>query len=188
MFFNGFLYLVQDLENHVKLISHNGRLRVLALVVGHAHDYIRWVDQRLFVQRGSDFAGDLEVHLVGDGLVGQVVLAGDGQAKITGGNDAVVVLDDDVVGVATGRLPLDSAVDVVVAEGDGELELAVDVFHAGFGAALGVDLSVEESWGQDVGAHVAGVALDADVVAGRQLVGRGFLDGQVRFFDLETKK
>jgi hypothetical protein len=32
------------------------------------------------------------------------------------------------------------------------------------------------------------VALDADVVAGRQLVGRGFLDGQVRFFDLETKK
>jgi hypothetical protein len=32
------------------------------------------------------------------------------------------------------------------------------------------------------------VALDADVVAGRQLVGRGFLDGQVRFFDLETKR
>jgi len=55
-----------------------------------------------------------------------------------------VVLNDDIVGVTAGSFPVHSAVEVVVAESDGELELAVDVFHAGLRTALGVDLSVEE--------------------------------------------
>ena len=95
------------------------------------------------------------------------------------------MLDDDVIGVAAGSFPPDAAVNVIVAESDGEFELAVDVFHARLGATLGVDLSVEESGGKNVGNHVAGVALDAHVVAGGQLVGRGFLNGQIGFFNLE---
>ena len=99
-----------------------------------------------------------------------------------------MILNDNVIGVASGRLARHAAVQVVVAEGDGELELSVDVFHAGFGAALGVDLSVEEGGGEDVGDHVSGVALDGHVVAGRQLVGGGFFNGEVGLFNLETKK
>jgi len=55
----------------------------------------------------------------------------------------------------------------------------------GLRASLGVDLSVEEGGGEDVGDHVTRVAVDADVVAGGQLVGGRFLDGQVGFFDLK---
>jgi len=54
------------------------------------------------------------------------------------------VLNDNVIGVAAGSFPVDSAIEIVVAECDGEFELAVDIFHAGLGAALGIDLSVEE--------------------------------------------
>ena len=99
-----------------------------------------------------------------------------------------MMLNDDVIGVASGRLTRHAAVQVVVAESDGELELSVDVFHAGFGAALGVDLAVEEGGGEDVGDHVSGVALDGYVVTGGQLVGGGFFNGKVGFFNLETKR
>lgn len=177
--------LVNNFEDHAQRVSNNGGLRVLALIIGNPHDHVRRVNQRLLVQRGSNLTGDLEIDLVWDGLVGQVILAGDGEAEIAWGDNPVVMLDDDVIGVAAGSFPPDAAVNVIVAESDGEFELAVYVFHARLGATLGVDLSVEESGGKNVGNHVAGVALDAHVVAGGQLVGRGFLNGQIGFFNLE---
>lgn len=180
--------LIQDFEDHAERISNDGGLGVLALVVGNPHDHVRGVHQGLLVEGRSDLAGDLEVNLVGHRLVGQVVLAGHREAEVAGRDDPVVVLDDDIIGIAAGSLPLDAAVEVVVAEGDGELELAVDVLHAGLGASLGVDLSVEEGGGENVGDHVTGVAVDADVVAGGQLVGGGFLDGQVGLLDLKHIK
>jgi len=100
--------LIQNFEDHGQGVAHNGGLRVLALIVGYPHDHVRRVDQRFLVEGRSNFAGDLEVDLVGDGLVGQVVLAGHREAEVAGGDDPVVMLDDDVIGVTSCSLPPDA--------------------------------------------------------------------------------
>ena len=53
-------------------------------------------------------------------------------------------LDDDFVGVEPLRLPLDVALDVVVAHLDGELYLVLNVDDAAVRVVLGVDLAVED--------------------------------------------
>jgi hypothetical protein len=53
-------------------------------------------------------------------------------------------LDDDFVGVESLRLPLDVALDVVVAHLDGELDLVLHIDHAAVRVVLGVDFAVEE--------------------------------------------
>ena len=55
----------------------------------------------------------------------------------------MLYLDDDLVGVEPLRLPLDVALDVVVAHLDGELNLVLDVHDAAVRVVLGVNLSVE---------------------------------------------
>jgi len=55
----------------------------------------------------------------------------------------VVYLNDDLVGVESLRLPLDVALDVVVAHLDRKLNLVLDVHDAAVGVVLGVDLSIE---------------------------------------------
>ena len=52
-------------------------------------------------------------------------------------------LDDDFVGVEALRLPLDVALDVVVAHLDGELNLVFHVDNATVWIVLGVNLAVE---------------------------------------------
>ena len=53
-------------------------------------------------------------------------------------------LNDNLVGVEALGLPLDVALDVVVAHLDGELNLVFNVDDAAVGVVLGVDLAVED--------------------------------------------
>ena len=94
------------------------------------------------------------------------------------------MLDDDLGGVNAGAFPLHAALEIVVAQLDGEVQLVVDVLNAGDGASFGVNLAVELGSGADVGHHVAGVTVDGHVVTPAQGVGGGLFDGQVGFFDL----
>ena len=63
-------------------------------------------------------------------------------------------MNDDLVGVEALGLPLDVALDVVVAHLDGELDLVLDVDDAAVGVLLGVDLAGEYLVGGDGGDHV----------------------------------
>ena len=60
---------------------------------------------------------------------------------------------------------------------DAEVLLVLNVSHASDWWSLGVNFSLEHGCGVDVGHHVSGVAVDADVVAGGKLVSGGLLDG-----------
>lgn len=121
-----------------------------------------------------------EVDFVRDALVGQVVLARDGQPEIGTGDDLVVVLNDDVVHVPPETVLFDVALEVVVGHVEFELEAALDVLHARVRAALGVDLTVEQLARLYASDHVAGAAVDAHVVTGAQFVGGRFGDVQIR--------
>ena len=74
----GTLLLVDDVEDHEERVSDDGRLRVIPVDgVFDPHDDVGTLDGGLLVQRRSDFARDGQVHRVGHGFVGQVVLTGE---------------------------------------------------------------------------------------------------------------
>ena len=161
---------VDDLEAEVESVAHLGRLHVDAIFGGDAHDDVGSLHHGLLAQDGDDVAGDLEVHLVGHALVSQVVLAMDGQAEIGAGDDAVVVLEDDVIGVAARSVFAHVALDVVVGHAQFKVEAGRHVVDARIGAALGVDFAVEDLARSDLGHHVSRPAVDGHVVARAQLV------------------
>ena len=90
----GGVALVDDLEDHGERVADDGRLGVVAAGVLHAHDHVGRVHGGLLVEGGGDLARDGEVDGVGDGLVGQVVGAGQAEAQVVRGHDAVVVLEE----------------------------------------------------------------------------------------------
>lgn len=120
-----------------------------------------------------------QVHLVGDALVGQVVLTGHSQPQVGAGDDFIVVLDDHVVDVTPQPVLPHVALQVVVGHAQLELQTIVHVPDARVGAALGVDLAVEDFAGLDPCHHVAGTAVDRYVVAGAQFVGGRLLHIQI---------
>lgn len=157
---------VENFKFERQRISYlGGRLDVAAAAVGDLHGHVGRVDDYLLADGRPHVSLDAEVDLVRDGLVGEVVLAGDGQAQVGAGDDGVVVLDDDVVEVFAEALVLDVAFDVVVRHLQLEFQTVLDVLHARVGAALGVDLAVEQLAGLDFGDHVTGSAVDGHIVA-----------------------
>jgi hypothetical protein len=93
--------LVHDLETEGQRITHlGGGHDIAAAAVGDLHGHVGRVHGHLLGKGGLDVPVDSQVDLVGHALVGQVVLAGHGQAEVGAGDDLVVVLDDDVVDVS----------------------------------------------------------------------------------------
>lgn len=71
------------------------------------------------------------------------------------------------------------ALQVVVGHAQLELQTVVDVLDARVRTALGVDFAVEKFAGLDASDHVPGSTVDAYVVAGAELVGRGLRNFQI---------
>ena len=140
----------QGTSSVYRISDHSG-LYVCPGGILYPHEHVGRIHDCLLVQCRADLSRDGQVHRVGHGLVGQVVLAGQRQAQIGRGDDAVVMLDDDLVGVGPGTVPLHAALGIVVTHGDGELQLVGDVHNAADGGTLGVDLAVEEGSGDNVG-------------------------------------
>ena len=74
-------------------------------------------------------------------------------------------LDAYLISVHSSLLPLDVALDVVVAHGDAELDPVLHVDHAAVWVVLGVNLAVENLVGPHGGDHLGSSAIDGDVVA-----------------------
>jgi hypothetical protein len=81
-----------------------------------------------------------------------------------------VVLDDDIVQISTKALLSYIAFNIIVRHLEFKVKTSSDVFHAGIGTAFGVDFAIEQFAGLDTCHHVAGSAVNADVVAGAELV------------------
>lgn len=176
---------VEDLEPERQRVAHlRGGLDVLAGSVRDLHRHVRRVHDHLLGHGSLDIALDAEVDLIGDGLVGEVILAGNGEPQIRAGDDGVVVLDDDIVEVPPEPLVFHIALHVVVGHLQLEVEALPHVLDAGVGAALGVDLPVEELRGLDPRHHVARSAVDRHVVARAQLVRRGLRHVQIRVLNV----
>ena len=91
----GLAGVVQHVTLHGLVLGaelHHGALHILPVVVRDPYLHVEAVHPVLLEERGSDLAGYLEVHLVGDALVGEVVLAAQLEAEVGGGDDAIVVL------------------------------------------------------------------------------------------------
>ena len=95
-----------------------------------------------------------------------------------------MMLDDDLIDVVSKTLPPDSTLNIGILHGDGELHGAVNILHAGDGATLGIHLSIKKSCSSDIGSHVSGVAVNADIVTGGKLISGGFFDEKVWLLDL----
>jgi len=163
----GVEYLKLERERVADLGGWHG---LVAAAIGNLHGDVRRVDDHLLRERGRNVAVHAKVHLVRHGLVGEVVLAGNGQPEVGAGNDGVVMLNHHVVQVTAETLLPDVALEIVVRHAQLELERALHVLHARVGRALRVHLAVEKLARLDSGHHVAGAAIDGHVVAGAQLV------------------
>jgi hypothetical protein len=111
-------------------ISHLCRIDILAAALGDLHHDVGGLHHGLLEHAGLDLALDGQVKVVDDGPVGEIVLAVEGQSQVGAGDDGVVMLDDDLVGVDPLGLPLDVALDVVVGHFDGELNDGIHIDHA----------------------------------------------------------
>lgn len=80
---------------------------------------------------------------------------------------------------------LDIAFDVVVTHMKFEFKALVDIDDTGVWTSLRVDLAVEQFGSLNFRNHVAGSAVDRDVVAGRQFICGSFGDFQVRILKCE---
>jgi hypothetical protein len=134
------------------------------------HDNVWRVDDGLLKHGRLNLTLNGKIKLVDDRSVAEVVLAVEGEAKVGRSHDAVVVLNDNFVGVDAHGLSLDVALEVVVGHLDAELDRVLDVDDAAVGVVLCVHLSVEDLVGADGGDHVSRAAVDRHVVAGRELV------------------
>lgn len=85
-------------------------------------------------------------------------------------------------------LMLHVALHVVVGHAQLELQTAPHILNTRVGTALGVDLAAEQLASLDPRHHVAGAAVDADVVAGAQLVGRGLWHVEVRVLETNERR
>lgn len=74
----------------------------------------------------------------------------------------------------------DIAFNVVVTHVKFELKALLDIDDTGVWTAFSVDLAVEQFWSLNLSHHVAGSAVDGDIVAGRQFICGCFRDFQVR--------
>lgn len=101
-----------------------------------------------------------QVDVAGDAAVRQVVQTPDIETQILGGDDHVVMLDDDVVGEFALTRLLDVALQVVVGHGDLELQTVDDVVGARVRLVLRVDLAVEHLRRLHVRHHLARLADD----------------------------
>ena len=182
--------LVDDFEAQVESVAYLSRHHVHAVFGSDAHDDVGRIDDGLLAQHRRDVPADFQVDLIGHALVAQIVLTVNGETQIGAGDDAVVVLQDDVVGVATHAVLVDVALDVVVGHAQFKVETGRDVVDARVGAPLGVDLAVEDLAGADLGHHVARTAVDRHVVARTQFVRRcsGYLQIRLLTKHIQTKQ
>lgn len=111
---------------------------------------------------------------VGNSSVLEIEATHDRHAKVGLGDDAVVVLDDQVGSEdVAAEFVLHVAHYVVVGQREGKVEGRGDVIDTRVGLGLGVDLAAEDAIGFYPGDHFESVALDGDVETGHQLVGDG---------------
>ena len=173
--------LVDNLETQVERIADLSGDHVRSVGWSDAHDDVGRVDDGLFAEYGRDVASDSQIDHVSDALIAQIVLTVDRQTQIGAGHDAVVMLQDDVVGVAAVAVSANVTFDVVVGHTQLEFQTGRHIVDARVGASLGVDFAVEDFAGADLGHHVARTAVDGHVVARAQFVGSGSGNLQIRF-------
>ena len=104
-------------------ITYGCSLGILALIISNSHDYIRRIDNGLFIQGRSDFTSQFQVYQIGHCFISQIILASDGKSEIGRGDNTIMMLDDDFVAVNSRAFTFYSTIQIIVTKFNGKFKL-----------------------------------------------------------------